>query len=101
MSFQVIISKRAQKDVRAILRRMAKVTPKKVDGWQDAFAAALASLGALPMRCPLIKEETKTKGLRHLLFDQYRIIFSILDDEVVWVNHIRHQKQKPLTSDDI
>ena len=101
MSFQVIISKRAQKDVRAIIRRMAKVTPKKVDGWREAFGAALASLAELPTRCPLIKEETKMKGLRHLLFDQYRIIFSILEDEVVWVVHVRHQKQKPLTSDDI
>ena len=101
MSYQVIVSKRAQKDVRVIVRQMVKASPKKVDSWRDALGVALESLNKWPARCPLIKEETKTKGLRQLLFDQYRIIFSIIDDEVVWVVHVRHQRRKPLSFDDI
>ena len=100
MSFQIALSPQADDDLRAITRWMAKSSPSKADQWYEDFWVALESLQEMPKRCPLIKEKVKPKGLRQLLYDKYRIIFSVGDGMVV-VFHIRHQNQAPLTSDDL
>ena len=100
MSFQVILTVPAEDDLRTITRWLSKTAPRKIDKWQAGFWDALASLEELPARCPLIKDETHIEGLRHLLFNKYRIVFSI-GDGVVLVVRVRHQSQAPLTADDI
>ncbi len=100
MSYQVILAERAHEDLRAIMRRMEKTNPTKLDDWHSDFWEAVGSLEELPARCSMIKEEVQRKGLRHLLFENYRLVFSI-GDGVVEIARIRHQRQQPLTSDDL
>jgi plasmid stabilization system protein ParE len=99
MSFQLALSPLAEDDLRDITRWMAKSDSAKADQWYEDFWIAAESLQEMPKRCPLIKEKVGPKGLRQLLFDKYRIIFSVGRDIVV-VYHIRHQQQAPLTKDD-
>ena len=61
----------------------------------------MESLSTSPARCPLTPESKDiNREVRQLLYDQYRILFEIEGDTVI-VDHIRHQKRRPLTADDL
>ena len=68
--------------------------------WFVALRDAIASLAEFPARCPLAPEnEVFPFEVRHLLYGRkphvYRILFTI-EDETVYVLHIRHGRRQPL-----
>ena len=68
--------------------------------WFVALRDAIASLAEFPARCPLAPEnEVFPFEVRHLLYCRkphvYRILFTI-EDETVYVLHIRHGRRQPL-----
>lgn len=100
MSFQVQVAARAKRDVRKIIRWIAEHSPGQAALWHFDFLAAVDSLQNFPARCPVVRESAESKELRQLLFDKYRIIFSI-EDETVVILHVRRQRQRPLSSDEL
>lgn len=100
MSFQVEITEPAEGDAREAVRWIAQYAPEKASLWYFDFLAAADSLQEFPARCPLAPESSEVRELRHLLFSKYRIIF-LIDDETVYILHVRHQKQKPLSPDEV
>ena len=64
--------------------------------WYFDSLEAADSLQNFPARCPLAPESSATRELRHLLFGKYRIIY-LIDDQTVYVLHVRHQKQELLS----
>jgi plasmid stabilization system protein ParE len=96
MSYQIIIQPQAEKDIRQALRWIARHSPKKATLWYFDIMQAIDSLQDSPARCPFAPE-CKTFGLdiRHLLFDQYRILF-VIEDVSVSVLRVRHQAQNIL-----
>jgi len=68
--------------------------------WFAALQDAIASLADFPARCPLAPENAAFPfEVRHLLYGRtphvYRILFTI-EDETVYVLHIRHGRRQPL-----
>ncbi len=68
--------------------------------WFLALQDAIASLAEFPGRCPLAPENSGFPfEVRHLLYGQaphvYRILFAI-DNNTVYVLHIRHGRRQPL-----
>jgi plasmid stabilization system protein ParE len=96
MSYQVIIQPRAEKDIRQALRWITRHSPKKATLWYFDIMQAIDSLKDSPARCPFAPErKTFGLGIRHLLFDQYRILF-VIEDVTVSVLRVRHQAQDTL-----
>ncbi len=68
--------------------------------WFLALQDAIASLAEFPKRCPLVPESTAFPfEVRHLLYGHpphvYRILFTI-ENNFVYVLHIRHGRRQPL-----
>lgn len=100
MSFRVEITEPAELDAKEAVRWISQYSPEKATLWYFDFLEAADSLQDFPFRCPTAPESTAECELRHLLFGKYRMIFFI-DDESVFILHVRHQKQKPLSPDEI
>ena len=100
MSYRVEITERAERAVREIVLWIAEYSPEKAADWYFDFLAAAESLAIFPARCAIIPESEENPIFRHLIFGKYRIIFRV-EDEAVYIVHVRHQKQKPLNPQDI
>ena len=100
MSYRVEITEPAERDVREALRWIAQYSPEKAALWYFDFLEAADGLQNFPARCSVAPESSEALELRHLLFGKYRIIF-LIDDETVYILHVRHQKQKPLSPDEV
>ena len=86
--------------MREIVLWIADYSPEKATDWYFDFLAAAESLAIFPVRCAIIPESEEDTIFRHLIFGKYRIIFRV-EDETVYIVHVRHQKQKPLNRADI
>ena len=100
MSYHVEITERAERAAREIVIWIADYSPEKATDWYMDFLEAVESLETFPARCAIIPEYEGQPVFRHLIFGKYRIIFRI-EDEAVYIVHVRHQKQKPLNPEDI
>ncbi|MBS1807522.1 MAG: type II toxin-antitoxin system RelE/ParE family toxin [Acidobacteria bacterium] len=100
MSYRVEITEKAERAVRDIVRWIAETSPEKAMDWHADFLDAVESLETFPARCAIIPETEGQPIFRHRIFGKYRIIFRI-EDETVYVVHVRHQKQRPLNPRDI
>ncbi len=96
MSYRVEITERAERAVREIVLWIAEYSPEKAADWYFDFLVAAESLASFPARCAIIPESEENPIFRHLIFGKYRIIFRV-EDEAVYIVHVRHQKQKPLS----
>ena len=96
MSYRVEITEPAEGEAREAARWIAQYYSEKAMLWYFDFLETADSLQNFPYRCPLAPESSETRELRHLLFGKYRIIY-LIDDKTVYVLHVRHQKQKPLS----
>lgn len=94
--YEVIVQPRAEKDIEAVYRRLAKRSPSAAEVWMEGVLAALDSLEEMPARCPLAPEAAFFKReVRHLLYRQYRLLF-VIEERHVRVITVRHASRKPL-----
>lgn len=100
MSYRVEITDPAEQDVRDITHWIFQYSPEKATLWYFDFLGAADSLQEFPARCPTSPESSDERELRHLLFGKYRIIF-LIDDETVSILHVRHQRQRPFSPDEV
>ncbi|MEK7829918.1 MAG: type II toxin-antitoxin system RelE/ParE family toxin [Acidobacteriota bacterium] len=100
MSYRVEITKPAEEDARVAVDWIAQYSKEKAVLWYFDFLEVADSLQEFPARCPIAPESTEARELRHLLFGKYRLIF-LIDDESVFILHVRHQKQRPLSPDEV
>jgi plasmid stabilization system protein ParE len=102
MTYLVVLTPRAQHNLRTIHAYIFKQAPQAADGWLDRAELAVASLGHQPERCPLAPESLSFgKPIRQLFFGAgnrgtYRLLF-VVADESVYVLHIRHGSRLPLS----
>jgi len=69
--------------------------------WFEGLEKAIATLAYMPERCAIAPENARVSfEVRHLLYGRkphvYRVLFTI-EDDAVYVLHIRHGRRKPLT----
>lgn len=101
MTFRVETTAVAEQDADAILDwLLSEHAGETGTRWFVALQDAIASLAELPARCPLAPENAVFPfEVRHLLYGRkphvYRILFTI-EDETVYVLHIRHGRRLPL-----
>jgi plasmid stabilization system protein ParE len=101
MTFRVETTVAAQQDAGAILDSLQSEHAGDAGiRWFLALQDAIASLAEFPKRCPLAPESAVFPfEVRHLLYGHpphaYRILFTI-DDDTVYVLHIRHGRRQPL-----
>jgi len=103
------IMPRAEQDILAAVRYMADAAGETAaQEWQEELFAAVSSLGTLPRRCALAREERVfSREVRQIVFRRgantaaYRILFRIADGgleaSTVFILHVRHGAQAPLT----
>ena len=101
MSYQVITTQRAESDIEAAYEWMANYSPEKAWLWFFDLREAIESLANSPFRCPLAPESvTFGHEVRQLLMGKYRILFRV-DDEKIYVTHIRHSARQTLSAEDV
>ncbi|MGH9842332.1 MAG: type II toxin-antitoxin system RelE/ParE family toxin [Blastocatellia bacterium] len=100
MSFNVVVEKEAEEDMKEAVRWIAQYSPDKATLWYFDTTEAIESLENSPYRCPLAPESKKFgTEIRHLIFGKYRILF-IVEDETVYVLRVRHHAQDVLSPEE-
>ncbi len=101
MAFFVELTARAKDDLEDAARWYAQHSEDKALLWLIGFREAAESLADFASRCRVAPESRDgEREVRHLLYDQHRILFEI-EDETVTVLHIRHQRRQPFEMDEI
>jgi plasmid stabilization system protein ParE len=101
MTFRVETTTAAEQDANAILDWLLSQHAGDTGiRWFLALQDAIASLAEFPERCPLAPESAAFPlEVRHLLYGHtphvYRILFTI-ENNTVYVVHIRHGRRQPL-----
>jgi plasmid stabilization system protein ParE len=101
MAFHVEISKKANRDLDAILEWVAAREAGIAGGrWVQGLYNAIASLSVMPSRCMLAEENASFPfEVRQLLYGDktlaFRILFSV-EDDVVKVLRVRRGRRLPL-----
>ncbi len=103
MAFEVRTTPDAEEDAAAILNwLMTEHAGEAGLRWFLKLDEAIASLAEMPKRCKLAPENTAFPfEVRELLYGRkphvYRILFTI-EDNVVYVLHLRHGRRATLTA---
>ena|SRR5438445_618900 len=104
MTFRVIITARAEAQLKAATDWIAERSPQAALSWYNAFIRKLKTLAQNPLRCQRAKESKLFPyEVRQLLFGRrrnYRALFTIREKMVV-VFAIRHAAQRDISPDDL
>jgi plasmid stabilization system protein ParE len=100
MNYQVVITVKAYDDADVMARWIKQYSAEKAEDWYFDFLEAAESLQIFPARCGLAAETTPEIEVRQLLFNGYRLLFTITETKVLVV-HVRHQKQRRLSPDEL
>ena len=106
MPFTVKITRRANSDLREILDWLHERSPAGAQSWLAVARATIAGLEDSPRRHSLAPEnEYSPREIRNAFFKTrrghiYRAVFYV-EDETVFVTHIRSPRQRPLEIDEV
>lgn len=90
MKFRVEIEATAKAEIGSIYFFLLEVNPPYADRWLLGLHEAIATLREMPMRCRMVRqEEDFGYEVRRLLYEDYKILFRIVDRDVQVV-HVRH-----------
>ena len=97
MKYKVEFTYQAESEANAAYRWIANDAPSNALNWFEGLIQAIETLGSMPERCAIAPEsEDIGQEIRHLIYGKYRVLFSI-EDQTVFVLHIRHGAQKYLS----
>ncbi len=100
MSYRVLITLPARRDLRDAFGWIARSSPRRAQVWLRGARQAIQTLADFPRRCPLAPGDGDSDlEIRQLLYGHYRILFTI-DGEVVRVYHVRHGARRSLAPGD-
>lgn len=90
MDFKVILSPRAIRDLREIVRYIAWDNPRAAEKFGSLLIARARSLGTLPERGRVVPE-FGNPAIRELIFKSYRIVYRIRrEPRVVEISRFWH-----------
>jgi plasmid stabilization system protein ParE len=94
--FKIRITSPAQRDALEAYSWMYSEAPEAASTFYLGIFEAISTLGQNPARCARAAESiTLDREIRHLLYERYRILFTISKDTVV-VLRIRHSSRQTL-----
>ncbi len=105
MAFQVKVTDAAKVQIRNAYHWHKRNLPLLADSWLDGLLKALDTLKQFPNRCPAAPENDEFREeVRQLLYGKqrnaYRILFTV-QENIVYVLHVRHHAEARLTTEDI
>ncbi len=105
MKFRVEVTESAQAQIEKYYDWYQENIPSFATPWLSKLFEALDTLRQFPNRCPLSPEHDEFREeVRQLLYGKrrnaYRILFTVQDD-IVYVLHIRHHAEARLTAEEI
>ena len=105
MTYRVDLSSVAKAEADAAFLSFSQyTTPEQSQRWYQGLIKAISTLGTMPRRCPVAREDAFfSQEIRQLLYGKgqhtYRILFTVLDEQTtpaVRVLHIRNAAQRTL-----
>ena len=91
----------AERELEEAYAWIHKRSPLNAERWRLELIEKAASLEDFPERCPLALENEGAKcELRHLIFGNYRLLFTVIED-MVYVLHIRHSARDSIVPEDV
>lgn len=101
MAFQVELSAQAAKNIEEHYGWIQERNPVAAQKWFNEMMVAIRTLENFPQRCQSIPEQDScTQEIRHLIYQKYRIIFTVRNITVS-ILAVRHTAKKPLEKDDL
>jgi len=106
MSYRVVLLAAAQREILAIYAWLSERSPQGAGRWYNRFTEALKTLETAPLSCGFAPENGSVKHeLRQIVFktkrgNRFRVIFMI-EEETVYVLHVRGSGQRLLRPDEI
>jgi plasmid stabilization system protein ParE len=101
VTYKVHIQPSAEADFEDAFGWISLQAPRNAVRWITDLYSAIASLENFPQRCRLAPESPcRDREIRHLVFGNYRILFTVYANSVV-VLHLRHAAQQPLPPDEM
>lgn len=102
--YTVELTEKAEADVERAYLWTGRTSPGMAERWHVGFVAKLASLSAMPSRCPVARENDSFPDVtvRQLLYGKYRILFHVIEAQdqgaqgTVRVLHVLHGAQSPV-----
>ena len=92
--YKIVILPDAERDLEAGYFYIKEDSPKNALRWYQEIYTKIQTLSSLPLRCPLAPENDYfEEEIRHLLVQNYRILFTINKD-MVYILHARHGHQQ-------
>ncbi|MEK7830040.1 MAG: type II toxin-antitoxin system RelE/ParE family toxin [Acidobacteriota bacterium] len=93
MSFRIVLETRADREIEDAYHWMAQLSPERALDWYCDILERIETLQNNPFRCPIAAENNSfPEEIRHLIFGQYRILFTVRD-ETVHVLRVRHGRR--------
>lgn len=104
MKYEVVVTRRAERELHAAADRIAKVAPEAAERWFNGFVNALLALEQSPRRYGRAREQQRfpceVRQLLHGRKRSHRAVYTIRENKVV-VLTIRHTAQKDLKPEDL
>ena len=103
MAYRIELSPRAEADVDEIVAYISQDSPEVAKRWVTRLYEKLDGLDTFPRGCSLANEDEDCLfELRQAVFGNYRILFTIRDDDnLVWVLTIRHAARRFISPDEL
>jgi plasmid stabilization system protein ParE len=96
VTYKIVVQPAARAEAAGIYKYLHERSPQAAERWLTGFHQAARTLESLPERCAHAPENRSFKReIRQLLYEQYRILFTI-QGRTVRVLHVRHGAQLPL-----
>ena len=104
MSFQVVIARKAAREIEEQYHWIAERSPAAANRWRNSLLDAVGTLEDHPESCPEAPEAVSHDGLRELVHGKRRharrILFEIRGQTVV-ILRVRHGAQDKLGPEDL
>ena len=99
--FRVLVAAPAEAEVEEAYCHIRKDSPANAAKWRTGLVEAAESLRNFPERCPPAPENGPFEfEIRHFIYGDYRMLFTIRDDAVV-ILHVRHGARQWMKQEEI
>lgn len=99
MHYRVEFTFQAEVEADSAYEWIVKESPTNAQSWFEGLLESIESLSSLPERCPIaLESEDVGQEIRNLLYGKFRILF-LIEDQTVFILHVRHGAQQHLTKE--
>jgi plasmid stabilization system protein ParE len=99
MKYKVLVTEQAHAEADSAFKWIENSSPQNAYEWFNGLVDAIETLETMPERCVTAPESEEVgRVIRQRFHGKFRILFSI-EEQTVYVLHIRHGHQRHLSKD--